>query len=36
MEFCKRFVIIHDAVLGFIEKILWTNEPAFKTNGGVN
>jgi hypothetical protein len=36
MAISEWFVIIHEADPRFTEKILWTNEVTFKTNGRVN
>jgi len=36
MEFCERFLIIHEADARFTEKMPWTDEATFDTNGIVH
>jgi hypothetical protein len=36
MQFCEWFMIMHVADPELTEKILWTDEATFKTNGRVN
>jgi hypothetical protein len=36
MEFCVRFLSIHEADPRFTEKMPWTDEATFETNGIIN